>query len=510
MPDRAASALAQTPFPARRLSAPQIAALLVILLAVAVRLVAPIDPNIDWLMSNDRAFLAGHRLYVDIVETNPPMAIFIYLPAACVEALTGLPAEAVFTVMMLALGAASAWIFCDSARRAGVTTPWLWPFVLFALLVAPLASFGEREHVALVLVMPLLGAGVLRAARQVVPLSLMIGAGVAAGLIPAIKPHFALGILTVYAALAIRRRDVRLLFSTEALVAAAVTALAIGLPWGLIPAYGHSVVPMLLELYRPMRLPLTDPAIAIKLGLWGLSMAGLAWSARRDALQPMPFVLLASAAGFLLGFIDQGRGWPYQALPFTTLSLIAVVAILPPALTGNDPLRRVPAVAALLAALIPVSYMTGFTGRYDGVAKPIQAAIAHPTVMSISFDLTPGHPVTTEVGGQWAGTYSSRWITVNASYLLRHTSDPATQARLRAWLRYDRAVTNRDLMKRPDIVLVGLGPFNWPGWINADPQTRALMRDYAPLAEDRLTARQRERLEGIAAYIRKDRLAPGR
>jgi len=489
---------------------PGIACLLVIGLAVVVRCVAPIDPNVDWLISNDRAFLAGHRLYVDIVETNPPMAIFIYLPAAWIESWTGLSAEAVFTAMLLAAGAAAARMFCRCARSAGVTTPWLPPLVLFVLLVAPLSAFGEREHVALVLVMPLLGVAMVRAVRQPVSLFLTIGSGVAAGIIPMIKPHFALGIAAVYLALAIRRRDVRLLLCPEVLIAALLTVAYAGLVWWGMPAYGHGVVPMLLELYRPLRGPVTDPAIAGKLLWWAAALACLSWSLRRDVLQPLPFVLLAASAGFALGFVDQGRGWAYHALPFVGLTLIAVAATVAPALTGSAPSRRIAAVASLLAALVPLATLTGFTGRYDKVVGPIRAAVAHPTVMSISFDLTPGHPVTTEVAGSWAGTFSSRWVSVNANHLLAGERDPAEQARLKAWMRFDRAVTNRDLMKRPDIVLVGLGPFDWPAWIQADPQTRALMGGYVPLAEDPLTPRQRRQIEGVRAYVRKDLLRTAR
>jgi hypothetical protein len=490
--------------------APAIAALLVIGLAIFIRCVAPIDPNIDWLMSNDRAFLAGHRLYVDIVETNPPMAIFIYLPAAWIESWTGLSAEAVFTAMVLLVGAASAWIFCRCARSAGVTTPWLLPLVLFALLVAPLSAFGEREHVALILIMPVLGVAMMRAARLLVPLTLMIGAGLAAGIVPMIKPHFALGIAAVYLALAIRRRDARLLICPEVLIAAAMVVAYAGLVWAFIPAYGHSVVPMLLDLYRPLRSPVTDPAIAGKLAWWAGGVACLIWSMRREVLQPVPFVLLAASAGFVLGFIDQGRGWAYHALPFAMLTLIAVLVAVAPALAGSDSTRRIAAVAAVLAALVPLGTLTGFTGRYDKVVAPIRATVAHPTVMSIAFDLTPGHPIATEVGGTWAGTFSSRWISVNANHLLQTERDPARQARLKAWMRYDRAVTNQDLMKRPDIVLVGLGPFDWPGWIAADPQTRALMGDYVPLAEDPLTPQQRLQVEGVTAYVRKDLLRQAR
>lgn len=85
--------------------------LAVIALAVLIRLFAPLDPNIDWLISNNRAFLHGVALYHDIVETNPPMAVFIYLPATLIEHWTGWAAAPVFTVMVLLAGTASAIFF---------------------------------------------------------------------------------------------------------------------------------------------------------------------------------------------------------------------------------------------------------------------------------------------------------------------------------------------------------------------------------------------------------------
>ncbi len=486
---------------------PGVAVALVLVLAIAIRLLVPIDANIDWLMSNDRAFLAGKTLYRDIVETNPPMAIFIYLPGAWIERLTGWPAEGAFTALLLSVGALSAWVFTHWTGRAGMAGPWRLPLVLAVLLVAPLSAWGEREHVALILLMPLFALAALRLAGQSVAWPTALATGVVAAIAPMIKPHFALPILVVYVVLAIRRRDARLLLSPEAVAAAVACLLYAALVSRVLPAYAYAVMPLLFDLYWPMREPLTSSDLVLKALLWGAALACLAFSARRAALAPVPLVLLAAATGFFAAFLLQGRGWPYHALPYVLLTMLAVALCIPQSLHASPSRRRI-AVASLIAALAPLGFLTAFGYHGRGVVAPIRAAIAHPTLMSISFDLAPGHPIATEVGGTWVGTYSSRWITANADTLLRAEHDPARDARLKAWLRYDRAVTNRDLTKRPDIVLVGLGPFDWPGWIAADPQTRALMGDYVRLAEDPLTPEQRRHFEGVAAYIRKDRLRP--
>lgn len=482
----------------------------IVALAALIRCLVPIDANIDWLVSNCRRFLDGARLYKDIVETNPPMAIFIYLPATMVERVSGLPAEGVFTAMLLVAGTASAWLFHRLVRDQlpdDLAPHVLLAAVLFAILVAPLSAFGEREHVALVLLMPLYGVAIRRAGGQAVPWPLILLVGGLAGLAPMIKPYFALGVAAPYLFVAIRRRTLLSLVAPEAVLAAGLLGIYVLLVAQFIPAYAREVMPLLVDLYQPMRLPLNEVLVSFKPIMWLVSAACLYAAIRRRVSDPVTGVLVAASAGFLLAMIVQGRNWPYHAYPAVALMLMAVPQAIIPALTSGDPKQRVPAIAAVVAALAHLSYFTGFGYGGGGVVAPIRAAVAHPTVMSISFDLTPGHPITTETHGIWAGTYSSRWITANASYLLRKTTDPARRAKLQAWMAYDRAVANRDLSKRPDIVLVGLGPFNWPGWIDADPETRRLMLGYVPLARDTLTPAQRQRYEGIEAFIRKDLIA---
>lgn len=479
----------------------------IIALAVLIRCLVPIDANIDWLVSNCRRFLDGAHLYKDIVETNPPMAIFIYLPATGVERLTGLPAEDVFTAMLLAAGTASAWVFHRLVRDQvpdGVSQHVLLASVLVAVLVAPLSAFGEREHVALVLLLPLYGVAIRRAGGLAVSWPLILLAGGLAGIAPMIKPYFALGVAAPYLFVAVRHRSALSVLAPEALLAASLLGLYALLVAHFIPAYAREVVPLLVDLYQPMRLPLSEVLISFKPIMWLVSIVCLYAALRRRMFDPVTGVLISASAGFLLVMIVQGRNWPYHAYPAVALMLMAVPQATLPALTSGDPKRRVPAIAAGIAALAHLSYFTAFGYGGGGVVAPIRAVVAHPTVMSISFDLTPGHPITTETHGTWVGTYSSRWITANANYLLQRTTDPARRAKLRSWLAYDRAVANRDLAKRPDIVLVGLGPFNWPGWIDADPETRRLMADYVPLARDTLTPAQRQRYEGVEAFIRRD------
>ncbi len=498
-------ATAATPALARPMAQikPWHASLVVVLLAAIIHVIAPLDTDLYWLISVCRRLLNGARLYQDIVESNPPMAVFIYLPATWIERVTGLPAESVFVAMILASGALSAWVFTRLARL----DRWALPIVLFIMLVAPLSAFGEREHAATILTLPLLGLAIRRAKGEPIAWQMAILIGVLAGMAAMIKPYFAAGPAAAYIWLAVHQRRVSRLAAPENLAAATAALLYMTAVSLWIPAYVNDVVPLVLDVYRPMREPLqtlaSAPVLTCVIAAVCLSIApGL----RR--LEPAVAIPLVVALASLVSYIDQGRGWAYHAWPALSALMMATAFAIPAVFpTGT----RTQTYVVLIAAIAAFANMAGFlvfSYPGKGVVPAIRAAVQRPSVVNIAFNQSPSVPITALAHGSWAGTYSSRWITVNANYLLHREHDPAKQARLRAWISYDRTVTNRDLMKRPDIVLIGLGPFDWPGWINADSQTRALMSNYAPLAEDRLTPQQRARFEGVAAYIRKDLLTP--
>ena len=59
---------------------PWILIALVFVVAILLRQVVPLNTDVSWLLVIGERVLDGQRLYVDIVEINPPMAVFAYLP----------------------------------------------------------------------------------------------------------------------------------------------------------------------------------------------------------------------------------------------------------------------------------------------------------------------------------------------------------------------------------------------------------------------------------------------
>lgn len=478
---------------------------LAVAIAAAIRLLFPLDPNIDWLTSVARAVRAGAALGRDIVETNPPMAVWLQTPAVAVEALTGWPAETVQVWLVLALGLVVAEHLVRRLAALDAATRFDRAIILALFLAAPLSAYAEREHVATLLVVPLIALTLRRAAGWSAPAHEIVVAGLAAGLAAMVKPQFALPTLALAAFLALRRRSLRPFVLPEYLLAAAATLVYAGAVVIVVPHYVRDVLPLVLDIYRPVKHALPTMLANIKLIEWGAALAVLLWLERRDIAAPATGPFVAASAGFLVAFLEQGRGWPYHAYPAAALLAIAMARAVPAALASGDPKRRVPAVAGLLACLMPWPNMGFFVYPSGDITAAIRAAKPRPTIASLSMDLTPGHPITTDTGGRWVGTHSSRWITVYADLRQRLTSDPAIQARCDQWAAFDRAAANRDLAtRRPDIVLVGYGGRDWHAWIAADPETARLMSAYRLLYRQPIAAGDENRFEAVEAWIRAD------
>src|SRR5258708_36919271 len=63
--------------------------------AIVLRHVLAANTDVSWLLTVGERVLDGQRLYVDVIDANPPMAVLIYLPGIVIARALGLPAEVV-------------------------------------------------------------------------------------------------------------------------------------------------------------------------------------------------------------------------------------------------------------------------------------------------------------------------------------------------------------------------------------------------------------------------------
>jgi len=450
-------------------------ALLIALAAVWRQATTFLDCDVSWLLTVSDHLLAGQRLYVDIIETNPPASVWLYLPGTAFARAIGATLELVTAGWVFALGAGSIALASAGLRRSAM--PFMAALAAFCFLLLPGYSFAQREHVALLLLLPWLAVTAARGEGRGIGRLLPILAGLGAGMAMAIKPHFVLAVAPPLLFAAWRRRSLRALFGIEAWVAGGVVAAYAAAVLIAYPRFVTEMMPVLRVAYLPSRIGLgamlLHPCTLFTVAAWAMT---LAIAPRRAATTTALAVPLLASAGFTVAALVQAKGYANHLYPGLALALFALGAAL--AGLGAKPGARLAAALGLglaglsLLAFRPVPDVAPLAALIEAKAPP------HPRLAMIGGDLAVAYPVTRQVGGLWVQRQHSLWISAGAPGILRAGR---LGARDRATLATAVAADERMLIEdiahgRPDAVLVQ-GP-EWMRWIARHPAVDRALTSY--------------------------------
>jgi len=446
--------------------------------AIAMRQVVVANTDVSWLLTVGEKVLAGEKLYRDVIETNPPIAMLAYLPGLVLGRALHLRAETVTDVLTFAVIAASLLAALAITRHAAILAPTRgWPVALFAvavLTILPMQTFSQRQ---------VLAALVARGERARLPVCAIAVAGVGCAITLAFKPYFVLGVgagIVVTAALA---RSPRIIFAPEHLLAAALV-LAYGALTALAyPDYFSTVYPLVRDVYIPMKRPMMELIASPGVAVWlGALVLALLLRPSAGAARLAIAVLVSESIGFALAYALQQKGWAYQSYPMIALALLALgVAIAArPATTprGRTPLAGAIAVTVALFACGAV-WMNDTSDAQELVA-PVARLGLHPKVLVVSGEASIGHPLTRLVGGTWVSGQQDLWVHEFVARMRRERNlDAETAARFAAYEAAERARLIRDITANPpDVVLVDNLLDDWGDWLAADPELSALLAPY--------------------------------
>lgn len=465
---------------------------LVLILAVAAALRFVVVPNSDvsWDLTIADKVLDGQRLYTDIIEVNPPATVYLYMLPALLGRWTGLSADLFVDLLVFAAAGLSLWVSNRVLARADALPgdrSELAAITAAVLLILPAHTFGEREHIVLILFLPLLAVSVLRAYGHRPGLWMAVLAGTCGGIVAIIKPFFAAPIVCVALTAAYFCRSWRPIFALENWIAAGLLAVYTAWVAMAYPEFFSDVVPLVLMVYVPAKASIGQILTQFATPLW-LCAWGLVIFFDRRALLRLPVAMVLSASiGFAIAFYIQQKGWPYQSYPMIALALIAFV---PTFLaywrrdgSGDPALRKQRMAVALATGLLVGGCFSWLNSSLyvGGIAQAVRALKPHPKLLTLSIDLSVGFPLTREVEGTWVGRLASLWISGDVWHrLLTEDLDGDTLAKLKAYAARDRRTFTEDLARgRPDIILVDhRQQVPWADWIRSYPPLAEQMKAY--------------------------------
>jgi hypothetical protein len=369
-------------------------------------LALPMNHDVGWLLHLSARVLDGARLYVDLIEVNPPLIVWLGIPVILLEPIIGVSHTVLFP-MLVGVAALGALVGCWRLMRGllpDAYRPPLLAALAVALFVFPSGDWGQREHLALIMTAPYLLACAVRSRGIVMDGRTTWSVGFVAGVGFALKPHFLIVLVALEIWLLVSRRPA----ASVGLVAA-----------GTVVAYGVTVLLLAPDYLRLMteigsvyarygtpplwRGALHTPSLLVALAL------PLAFF--RGEGREVRIAFGVAGAGWWLVALLQGKGFFYHYLP--GLGTAAVLLVL--ALTAGGrpfrPSRR--AVVAPLLLTFPVAVEaydrpTGDPERWQRIEEVAAVAAGEP-VLILSHSHRDSWPAVNYSGAVWTYSLPSTW-----------------------------------------------------------------------------------------------------
>ena len=372
----------------------------------------PLTSDVSYFLVADGRILDGAVPYVDIMETNPPLAFWITLPAVWLARIVGLSPHIVFVgYVCLAIAGALGLtrLVLQSAGETRENTSMVLLASAAALTLAPAEAFGQREHFAALLALPYVATAVQLAEGRAPRTSLRILAGLLCGVGMAFKPHLLAIPLLVEIFLLWETRAWRNLFRAEIIVMAASLAVYPILVWLFTPQYFADILPLALQTYGAFQRTFAEtvlrPAVASFLLLLGIAAYFIR---RRGAQQRGEWVWIFAGLGGFLCYLAQLKGWTYQLLPATVFVLIPLLLN---ALRNSSLLAR----NAVLGCLgtVMISGWVNFTRDQNSHLADVDELLAGrkpQRLMALTHDLGAIFPYLEKRNIVWASRFQSLWM----------------------------------------------------------------------------------------------------
>jgi hypothetical protein len=490
-----------------------------ILLGVVPQLLARPIPDVSWLLYMAEQILAGATPYVDVVEVNPPLIVWLNLPIAALGNALGVPPVLVYRLVVFGCAGLSL-LLCARTLRRLLGTEWkVFGRVILLVLVfveLPLAraDFGEREHLLVLVVVPYVLAVFGRVRGVALPAMEMVLVGLLAGIGVALKPYFVALPLALECFLALRQRSARVWLRPEPLAMLTLGAGYLAAVVMLVPQY-LDLTSMMGRLYAGyLRGPLWLTGILGE-GAALCLFALLAFAVlRRGARHPALWAVLAVAvAALFASALVQGKGWRYHFYPSMCFGVLLLGVMW---WDSRRPLLRLveqvyaAACAAAVATLLIVTAVeclrqtaNSSDPRYDAdpnyaeLRRLIRREAPGGSVLVLSSNMASSFPLVPTSGARWASRFPSVWL-LPALYMDELRSEEPLTFRPRAAMgvaeRYLNDAVGEDLARfRPDLLVVlragpdrremGIRRVDYLAYFSREPEVAALLSEYAWLAD---------------------------
>jgi hypothetical protein len=388
--------------------------------------------------------LSGATLYVDVVETNPPLVFYEMIGLTFGTLTREAYMLGVCAVILVTFG----WLLARAGRLQAVAG-------LLAMTVGAGLDFGQRDHIVVAFILPFLVLeGQSRKGEAAVGFWAFLGVG--------LKPHFILIPACAMIATAIQERSFGPLFSWRARSLAVSLIAYAGFVAAIHPAYLQEIVPLGLFVYWAYGQAYFEslrPLVLTILGLYALA---------RGLVDGRPLLVRLSGAlfGALAAFYLQGKNWPYHQVPAQSLILLILILIF----FADKRIGR-----SACAILVSVCGLFGVAAYAAGGERQAYVPGDARSILFLSPHVWAAYPISLDRRLKQVSRYPALWPLPGAWSTYKDAKrSPADRNRAKAILMQTRRNILTDIrIGKPDYIYEDVrrrkpyfrAPFNYSGFL---------------------------------------------
>ena len=451
-------------------------ALILALFAVAAYLQITVvlhNHDIAWLLIAASRLADGGNYATDFFEVNPPLILFVYMPAVFASRLSGIDSYTAVVLLVLiytGISLAAAYRMASSiCPEISIGSRAFHLAVAAILLFTPGYDFGQREHLIVIFALPYLilmsaaqpGYGMRK--TEVVA----VVAWAALGLF--LKPTYILLPVLIAITRSIEKRSPRALLSLDMVVFALLGVLYLVFVAIQFPEY-FVVAGYAARVYSAFDGDSGAIALATAVFVIGGCLPALvSWRVVKDVRERKPVFLLA--LGAVVGgcaILLQNKGWSYHFLPTRIFGGIAAVMVIlamvrRTAAARDDRYIAIAFIVALSALAVgtivsgarSIAYMSLSAKLEEFGGQRVADLFEGRRVSTLSRHVPFGLPWIPQAGGEWASRFSCLWLLPGYSMLRNDESvSPKDVEAFAADLR--RFMVEDFEHYRPEIVVVDM------------------------------------------------------
>lgn len=438
----------------------------------------PLNHDASWILDIARQVRSGANLYVDIIELNPPLIVWINIPVSALSDILGTPVGLSFRITTLTLCLISI-SFSAKTLHGKIDKNLEWPLLFiacYALIGAAGYDFGQREHLTVILCLPYIAIATLRIQGIHTPKTFDVAAAIFAAIGFLIKPYFLLVPLSVE--ILVARTTRRWLDESAYIIATASFVYAI-----LIFKYTPEYINLAKMVSTVYGIGYLGNEFLDFLYVPNFQIASILIFITFSTSRALPIhfqAVFVAALSFACAALIQNKAWSYHWYPALAFSWILFCVAVTKLTTSNN--EKQPSTNVLGGLMLIFSATALFSAPGKGYAEnpapklltPVIKELGGGPVMIFSNSLRVSYPLVTQTG---IGS-SSRLPTVvllSASINSKNTD----------FENYLRKIIIEDMRKIPPHILIvemeprGMTqPFDFITYFSQDPIFTEELQDF--------------------------------